>query len=113
MTDDATPQTSEQSQNLLAPIIKANKLSAANLETLVNFQMSALQSYVDTAIGRMKAAAEISDPTSLQAFMAGQVEAMASLQRKFMDDARILSELTARFKAEFDQLARDSLSLIK
>ncbi len=112
MTHDAMTPMSEQYQNLLAPVIKANKLSAANLETLVNFQMSALQSYVDMAINRMKAAAEISDPASLQAFMTGQAEAIASLQRKFMDDARILSELTARFKAEFDQLARDSLSVM-
>ncbi len=113
MTHDAKTQTAEQYQNLLAPIIKANKLSAANLETLVNFQMSALQSYVDMAIGRMKAAAEISDPASLQTFMTSQIEAIASLQRKFTDDARILGELTARFKAEFDQLARDSLPVIK
>lgn len=113
MTHDATTQLSEQYQNLLAPIIKANKLSAANLETLVNFQMNALQSYVDMVIGRMKAAAEISNPTSLQNFMTGQIEAIASLQRKLMDDARILGELTARFKAEFDQLARDSLLVIK
>ncbi|MFO1425016.1 MAG: phasin family protein [Candidatus Competibacteraceae bacterium] len=109
MTYNPTALMSEQPQNLLAPIIKANKLAAANLETLVNFQMSALQSYVDMAIGRMKVAAEISDPASLQAFMTGQAEVIASLQRKFMEDAKTLSELTARFKAEFDQLARDSL----
>ena len=112
MSNDALAKMAEQYQSFLGPVIKANKLSAVNLEALVNFQMSALQSYVDMAINRMKAAAEISDPASLQAFMTGQAEAIASLQRKFMDDARILSELTARFKAEFDQLARDSLSVM-
>lgn len=113
MTNDAMANMSEQYQKFLAPVLKANKLAAANLETLVNFQMNALQAYVDMAINRMKAAADINDPASLQAFMTSQAEAIASLQRKFVDDARILSELTARFKTEFDQLARDSLSVIK
>jgi len=113
MTHDAMTQLSEQYRDLLAPVIKANKLSAANLETLVNFQMSALQSYVDMAINRMKAAADISDPTSLQDFLTGQVETIASMQRKFVEDAKILSELVARFKAEFDKLAQDSAMLMK
>lgn len=112
MTQDAMAKMSEQYQQFLAPVIKANKLSAANLETLVNFQMSALQSYVDMAINRMKAAADISDPASLQAFLTGQAEAIASLQRKFVEDAKILSELATRFKTEFDKLAQDSIKLI-
>ena len=113
MTHDPMTQIPEQYRDLLAPVIKANKLSAANLETLVNFQMSALQSYVDIAINRMKAAADISDPASLQAFLTGQVETIASMQRKFVEDAKILSELVARFKAEFDKLAQDSAMLMK
>ena len=113
MTHDAMIQIPEQYRDLLAPVIKANKLSAANLETLVNFQMSALQSYVDMAINRMKAAADISDPASLQAFMTSQAEAIASLHRKLMDDSKVLADLTARFKAEFDKLVQDSLSAVK
>ena len=62
MTNDALAKMSEQYQNFLAPVIKANKLSATNLEALVNFQMNALQSYVDMAMNRMKSAADISDP---------------------------------------------------
>ncbi|MFZ1643659.1 MAG: phasin family protein [Candidatus Contendobacter sp.] len=112
MTPDAMAKMSEQYQNFLAPVIKANKLSAANLETLVSFQMNALQSYVDMAISRMKVAADINDQASLQAFMTSQAEAIASLRQKFMDDAKTLGELAARFKAEFDKLAQESLPLI-
>ena len=61
MTNDVLAKMSSQYQNLMGPALKANKLSAANLEALVNFQMSALQSYVDMAMARMKAAADISD----------------------------------------------------
>ena len=113
MTNDAMAKMSEQYQNFLAPVIKANKLSAANLETLINFQMNALQSYVDMAINRMKAAADISDPASLQAFMTSQSEVIASMHRKFMDDTKVLGDLTARFKAEFDKLAQETLSAVK
>lgn len=113
MTHDAMTQLSEQYRDLLAPVIKANKLSAANLETLVNFQMSALQSYVDMAINRMKAAADINDPASLQVFMTSQAEAIASLHRKLMDDSKVLADLTARFKAEFDKLVQESLAAAK
>jgi phasin family protein len=113
MTNDAMAKMSEQYQHFLAPVIKANKLSAANLETLVNFQMSALQSYVDMAINRMKVAADISDPASLQTFMTSQAEAIASLHRKLMDDSKVLADLTARFKAEFDKLVQESLAAIK
>jgi phasin family protein len=114
MNDDVLAnftKMSTQYQNFLGPMIKANKLSAANLEMLVNFQMSTLQSYVDMAMGRMKAAAEISDPSSFQAFMSSQAETIASLNQKFMDDSKALADLMAKFKAEFDQLAQESMSL--
>lgn len=113
MTNDAMANMSEQYQKFLAPVLKANKLAAANLETLVNFQMNALQAYVDMAINRMKAAADINDPASLQAFMTGQAEAITSLHRKLMEDSKVLADLTARFKAEFDKLAQESLSTAK
>lgn len=113
MNDDVLAnftKMSAQYQNFLGPMIKANKLSAANLEMLVNFQMSTLQSYVDMAMGRMKAAAEISDPASLQAFISSQAETIAGLNQKFMEDSKALADLMARFKTEFDKLAQESLS---
>ena len=109
---DAVTKASEQYQKFLAPVIKANKLSAANLETLANFQMSALQAYVDIAINRMKAAAEISDLASLKSFMTSQSETVASLQQKLVEDAKTLGDLATRFKAEFDKLAQESLSVV-
>lgn len=109
MANDALTKMSEQYQNFLAPVVRINQLSAANLETIVNFQTSALQAYVDIAISRLKAAAEISDPASLKAFLTGQAEAITSLQKKFMDDAKTLGEMATKFKADFDKLVQDSL----
>lgn len=110
MTHDVVTKISEQYQNLLAPVIKANQRFAANLETLVHFQMSVLPTYVDFAINRMKAVAEIKDSASLMSFMTSQSEAMASLQQQVVDDVKALGDLAARFKAEFDQMVRESLS---
>lgn len=113
MTNDVLAKMSSQYQNLMGPALKANKLSAANLEALVNFQMSALQSYVDMAMSRMKAAADISDPASLQAFLTSQAETISSLNQKFMDDSKALGDLMGRFKSEFDKLIKDSLPASK
>lgn len=109
MTNDVLAKMSSQYQNLIGPALKANKLSAANLEALVNFQMSALQSYVDMAMARMKAAADINDPASLQTFLTSQAETISSLNQKFMDDSKALGDLIGRFKAEFDKLIKESL----
>ena len=110
MSNDTLSKMSEQYQNFLAPVIKANKLSATNLEALVNFQMSSLQSYVDVAMNRMRAAADISDPTSLQVFLTSHAEVISSLNQKVMDDAKALADLTTRFKADFDKLVQDTLA---
>ncbi len=110
MINDVVTKIHEQNHSILAKVIKANQLSAANLETLVHFQMSVLPVYVDFAISRLKAVTDIKDAASLISFMISQSEGMASLQQKFVDDAKTLGDLTARFNAEFDQLVRDSLS---
>lgn len=107
---DVSSKISEQYQNLLTPVIKANKLSAANLEALVNFQMNALQSYINLAMERMKAAADINDPASLQTFLTSQAESIGNMQQKFLGDTKALADLMARFKAEFDKLIQESMS---
>ncbi|HRF62152.1 MAG TPA: phasin family protein [Candidatus Competibacter sp.] len=109
MANEALTKISEQYQNFLNPVVKANKLSAANLEALVNFQMNALQSYIDLAMDRMKTAASISDPASMQTFLTSQAEAIASLHQKFLGDTKALADLIAGFKAEFDKLIQDTL----
>ena len=109
MANAALTKISEQYQNFLNPVVKANKLSAANLEALVNFQMNALQSYIDLAMDRMKTAASISDPASMQTFLTSQAEAIASLHQKFLGDTKALADLIAGFKAEFDKLIQDTL----
>ncbi len=58
---------------------------------------------------RMKTAASISDPASMQTFLTSQAEAIASLHQKFLGDTKALADLIAGFKAEFDKLIQDTL----
>lgn len=102
--------TAEQYQSFLNPVVKANKLAVANLEKLVSFQVNAMQSYVELGLDWLKAAAEVSDPKSLQAFFSGQAEAANVVRQKLLDDAKALADLNAEFTAEFDKLVRDNVA---
>lgn len=109
MSNEVFGKLFEQYEPVLAPVVKANKLAVANLEKLVNFQFEALRSYADLGLNQFKAAAEVSDVTSLQGFYASQVDAFNVLRKKVLDDAQALVDLSTGFKAEFDKLAKDSV----
>ncbi len=91
-----------------APAVKANKLFVANLEKLAEFQLVALRSYTDLGLAQLKAAAEVSDAESLQAYLRGQVETANVVRQKLLDDAKALADLSAGFKAEFDKLVGET-----
>lgn len=109
MHNDTYTQWFENAKSLPEPVVNANKLFVANLEKLVNFQMSVLQSYKDMWLNQLKAAAEISDVQGLQQFYGRQTEVASTLRQKMMDDAKALADLGTGFKADFDKLAKDSV----
>lgn len=98
-----------QAENFIEPIVKANKVALTNLEKLVNFQMSALQSYVDLGMEQLRAASEINSPQALQTYMSKQVETSNVLRQKLLDDAKALVDLGNGFKDEFAKLAEDNV----
>ena len=93
-------------QTLPEPMIKANKLFIESLEKMLLFQMNALKSYFDIGINQLRAAAEITDLESLQDFCTRQAEIAQTVQRKLMNDARIMSDMAACFKTEMDDLTQ-------
>ena len=94
-----------QVENFIEPVLKANKLAVTNFEKLVNFQMSAWQSYMDLGIEQLKAAAEVNSPQTLQAFMSKQIETGNVLRQKMLDDTKALVDLGNGFKDDFTKLA--------
>ncbi|KAB2934129.1 MAG: phasin family protein [Candidatus Contendobacter sp.] len=91
------------------PVIKANKLFIENVEKILIFQMNSLKTYFDIGINQLRAAAEITDLESLQDFCKRQAEIAQTLQRKLMNDVRIMSDMAARFKTEMDGLTQTTL----
>jgi phasin family protein len=100
----------EQYQDFVAPVVKTNQQVVANVEKLVSFQIDALQAYVDFGVSRLKAAAEVSNPQDLQAFLKDQVEAANVLREKGQNDAKALAELIAEFQAEFNARAQENIT---
>lgn len=103
----------EQYETLVTPAAKLNKLAVANLEKLMNLELASLQFYVDLALGRLKAAAEISDVKSLQAFFADQVQVANTVRQKVLEDSKTLTKLGTETKAEFDKLVKKSVDELK
>lgn len=101
---------SEPLQPLTASAVKTNRLAVAQLEKLVEFQLSALQAYLDLGMKQLKAAATISSLQELPGFFASQIEAAGAMQQKLLDDAQTLFDLGNGFRAEFDRLAEDNLN---
>lgn len=99
----------ETPQILPEPVVKTNKLLVENLEKMMVFQMNALKSYLDIGLNQMRAAAEITDLQSLQDFCKRQAEIAQTVQQKLMNDAKAMSDMTNRFKAEMDGLAKSTL----
>ena len=97
----------------VAPVVKTNKLAVANLEKLVAFQISSLQTYVDISLAQMKSAAEVSNLQELQAFYKSQMDVAANLRQKVMDDFKALTDLGNGFKDDFTKLAEENVSELK
>lgn len=95
-------------EGMMEPVVKTNKLAVAQLERLVSFQMSTMQTYVDLGLEQLRAIAEINSPQSLQAFWGKQVEVANSLRQKVLDDTKALVDLGNGMKDEFTKLAEDN-----
>ncbi|HRD67326.1 MAG TPA: phasin family protein [Candidatus Competibacter sp.] len=109
MVVDLFNKALESPQTLSEPLVRANKFIAATVEKMVVFQMNALKSYLDIGLNQMKAAAEIDDVKSLQDFYKRQTDIAQAVQQKFMNDAKAMSDMAARFKTEMDNLAKATL----
>lgn len=109
MVIDLFSETLKNPQALPDPLIKANRLFAENMEKILVFQMNALKSYLNIGLNQLRAAAEITDWQSFQDFCNRQTQIAQTVQHKLFNDARALSDMQARFKAELETLNRTAL----
>lgn len=109
MVIDLFSKALEVPQSLPEPLVKANKLMVENIEKMMVFQMNSFKAYMDIAINQMRAAAEINDVKSWQDFHKRQSEIAQTIQQKMIHDAKAVSDLATRFKAEMDNLTKTTL----
>ncbi|MFO1350286.1 MAG: phasin family protein [Gammaproteobacteria bacterium] len=108
MSEVLFDKTLVQTEVFVAPLLKANKLAVANFERVVNYQLSALQYYVDLSLAQLRAAAEIDSPQKLYSFFNKQMETATSVRQRFVEDAKALTEISNDIKEDFTKLAEDS-----
>jgi phasin family protein len=99
-----------QANKFMAPMVKFNKLTVANLEKMMHFQHSALLSYADIGIDQMKVAAEVTAPEDLPAFFKSQMEAATALRHKMLDDVKEFADMAMAFKEDFEHLTQETPS---
>lgn len=112
MYDEIFNKSFANAEQLVQPMVKANKLAVTNFEKLVSFQMNAMQTYVDMGLEQLKAAAEVNSPQSFQSFWSKQVEMSNVLRQKVLDDTKALVDLSNGMKDEFTKLAEDNVQEI-
>ena len=89
-------------------VVKANRVAVANLENLVGFYQGILPGYVELGLNRLKAAVQVADVESAQAFAKGQVEAVKILHKMLVNDGNVLAELVKGFTTDYTGAVRES-----
>ncbi len=98
-----------QTQPLMAPVLKANKLAVANMEKIVALQMDSLRTYVDLGMGQLKAAVAVSNPEDLHTFVNKQVEVASTIRQRLLNNTKALADLGTNYKAEINKLTEENV----
>ncbi len=99
-----------QSEKYLAPAVELNKLAIKNTEKLVKMQIANLQSYSKLGIDSWKAALDVKDAESFQAYAEKQREVMQDAAKKVAEDVKAVAELGNVYTSEARKIWQDSVS---
>lgn len=98
---------SEQAKSMFTPLAKFNSLMVENMEKLTEFQINAAKGYAEMGLAQMKSAAEIKDLESARNFTSAQAETASTLNKKVIEDAKILSDMALNFKAQIEGIMEE------
>jgi phasin family protein len=112
MNKEIFPTLVEQSNKILAPVQELNRSVVDNTEKLVALQISSVQSYYALGFSLLRAALEVKDAETLQAYIAKQNELIKSASEKFVGDAKAVAELGRDFSAKTQELSQESVKAI-
>lgn len=108
MQENVINAFTEQAKTMFEPASKFNGLMVDSLEKMTEFQLNAIKSYSDILLGQMKSAASVKDVDSLRTFSSSQAEAAGSINKKVIEDAKVLSEMANDFKDKVEGIMEES-----
>ena len=94
-------------RNVFAPGQKMNQMAIAQMEKILAFQMESVKTYTNLGMGQWKAAAEVSDPWSLVAYMAKQGAYATKVGEQVVSDVQKLSQLGGDFVQQAQSVAQE------
>ena len=107
MQENVMNAFTEQAKTMFEPASKFNGLMVESLEKMTEFQLSAIKSYSDIVLGQMKNAANVKDVETLRTFSSSQAEAAGSINKKVIEDAKVLSEMANDFKDKVEGIVEE------
>jgi phasin family protein len=112
MNKEIFPTLVEQTNKAFAPVQELNRSVVDNTEKLVALQISSVQSYYSLGFSLLRAALEVKDAETLQAYIAKQNELVKSAGEKFVGDAKAVAELGRDFSAKAQELSEESVKAV-
>lgn len=107
--DNLFGNTTAQLTALTAPVKKFNALAVDNLEKLARLQLDTVKSYTDLSLTQLRAALDVSDVQSLQAYVSNQQETAKVVSEKLAKDAAVYGDLAKQFATEVQKLAQEQV----
>ena len=108
MYTDMFKNVNEQLQGFTNPLLRYNQLVAANLEKLARLQLESTTAYTDLGLSQLHAAANTKDPQSMAELGSKQLETMAKVSNRMLEDIQSLSKIGAAFKEDVDALVAEA-----
>ena len=94
----------EQTKALYGPMVKLNQLLVDSMEKMTEFQLESVKSYSQIGLGQMRQAADIKDFETFRDYSQSHMEAANHINQKIMEDAKVLSQMSAEFKQEVEKI---------
>lgn len=94
----------EQAKSFYSPLNKLSTLMVENMEKMTEFQLESIKSYADITMSQMKKAVDVKDVETLRSFSTSQAEAVSTVNKKIMEDAKSLSDLATDFKEKVEAI---------
>lgn len=107
---DLFTKSTAQLASLTAPAKKLNALAVDNFEKLAQFQLENAKAYTDLSVEQLRAALDVNDAKSLQAFVSNQQKVAKTVGEKLTADAQTLAALGKQFATEVQKLAQENVA---